>query len=162
MTELLDRITADVKAAMKARKTERLTTLRMLVSELKNAGIEKKGKKELTEEVASPAEYLSESEVAAILQRYLKQRREAMEAYRQGGRGELVAKEQAEIEIVASYLPRRLEAGELDVLVRQAIVETGAESPAQMGQVMKAVMGRVAGRADGKAVSEAVKRLLSS
>jgi len=162
MTELHDRILADVKVAMKARETARLTTLRMLISELKNAGIEKKGKKELTEEVASPAEYLSEGEVTAILQRYLKQRREAMEAYRQGGREELVAKEQAEIEIVEAYLPRRLEAGELDVLVRQAIAETGADSPAQMGKVMKAVMARVAGRADGKAVSEAVKRLLSS
>ncbi len=162
MTELLDRITADVKAAMKARETARLATLRMLVSELKNAGIEKKGKKELTEEVASPAEYLSDGEVTGILQRYLKQRREAMEAYRQGGRDELVAREEAEIEIVQAYLPRRLEAGELEVLVRQAIAETGAESAAQMGQVMKAVMARVAGRADGKAVSETVKRLLSS
>ena len=160
MSELVQRIESDLKDAMRARDKARLSTLRTLISDLKNAGIEKKGKEGLKEEVASPADYLSEEEAQKVLQGALKRRREAAEQYESGGRSDLVDKEQAEAAVIQEFLPKALEAAELESIVRAAIEESGASSMKEMGAVMKAAMPKVAGRADGKAVSAAVKKLL--
>ena len=138
----------------------KVSTLRMLVADLKNAGIEKKGKEGLTEEVSSPSDYLDKAEVQKILQSALKRRRESMEQYQAGNRQDLADKEQAEAAIIEGYLPKAMDPAELESLVKAAIEEVGADSPAQMGAVMKAVMPKLAGRADGKAVSAMVNKLL--
>lgn len=161
MSGLARRIADDVKAAMRARDGLRLGTLRMLLADLKNAGIEKKGREGLTAAVDSPAAHLSEEEAVRVLQTARKRRSEAAEQYRQGGRPELAAKEEAEAVLIGEYLPQALDPAELEALVQAAIERTGASSLAGLGMVMKAVMPEVAGRADGKTVSAAVKRLLA-
>lgn len=161
MSAFIERLESDLKTAMRSRDSEKVSTLRMLMADLKNAGIEKKGREELTEEVSSPAAYLSESECVKVLQSALKKRRESAEQYHSGNRPELAAKEEAEAVVIQEYLPKGLDEAELEALVRAAIAECGAQSPAEMGAVMKAVMPKVAGRADGKAVSATVKKLLS-
>ena len=161
MGEVVSRVEEDIKTAMRAREADRLCTLRMVLSEMKNAGIEKKGREGLTGEVASPADYLDDAETIKVLQGAVKRRKEAAELFEAGDRPELAAKEKAEAVIIGAYLPAGLGETELETLVSAAIAEVGAESPAQMGAVMKAVMPKIAGRADGKAVSAVVKRLLS-
>lgn len=161
MSEWNDRIAADLKEAMRAREKDRVATLRMIISDLKNAGIEKKGREGFTEEVDSPAEYLTDQECQQVLRSALKRRKEAIEQYEAGNRLDLVEKEQREADIIKNYLPRPLDAAELEALVEEAIAEIGANSAAQMGQVMKVLMPKVDGRADGKAVSAAVKQKLT-
>jgi hypothetical protein len=97
----------------------------------------------------------------AILSTIAKQRNESIEMYKKGGRDDLVAKETAELAIVQSYLPKQLSDDELAKCVAEAIAETGAKGPADMGKVMKALMPKTQGRADGKKVSELVKNKLS-
>jgi uncharacterized protein YqeY len=99
---------------------------------------------------------LSDDEVAKVLAREVKTRRESVEAYAGAGRDDSAAREQAEIEILARYLPEQLTADELSALVAQAIDESGAASARDMGRVMSALMPKVGGRAEGKAVSAAV------
>ncbi|MBP2684285.1 MAG: hypothetical protein H6Q79_2324, partial [Deltaproteobacteria bacterium] len=91
----------------------------------------------------------------------VKQRRESIEAFLQGNRPELADKERAEIAVLERYLPKALSPQEIEALVREAIAETGAKGPSDMGRLMKAVMPKTAGRADGKAVNETVRRLLA-
>lgn len=146
--ELLDRIQSDVKDAMRARDTDRTTSLRMFVAALQN---ESKSKlRDLT-----PAEEL------AILTREKKKRVEAAELYDQGGAADKAAAEREQIAMLDAYLPQQLTADELDAMIQEAIAETGASGPAGMGLVMKALKDKTAGRADGKAVSEAVKAALA-
>lgn len=161
MAETTDRIQADIKDAMRQRQRERLDALRMAMSDLKNAGIEKKGRLGLSAEVANPADHLDEAETIQVLQKLLKRRREAAEQFRAGGREDLASNELAEAAVIEHYLPRALDAAALEALVRAAIAETGATTVKDMGAVVKAVMARASGRADGKSVSEAVRRLLS-
>src|SRR5437660_362806 len=128
---------------MKSSERERATALRMVLSELQKAA--KEG---------------SDDELA-VLRRERKRRLEAAEQFREGGRSELADKEQSEAELISGYLPAELGDAELDALVREAIDETGASEPKDMGQVMKVVMGRVDGRADGKRVSARVREALA-
>ena len=143
------RIDQDLKQAMKAQETTRLATLRLLKSALRNAAIDKR------------QEQLADADVLPILSRQIKQRRESIDAYRQGGRADLVATEEAELAILLTYEPPQLNDQELQTLIDGAIAGTGAAGPADQGKVMKQLMGQVQGRADGKRVSQLVTATLS-
>lgn len=142
------RINDDLKGAMKAKDALRVDCLRLILATVKNREIEKRGE-------------LDDAEVLKVLGTLAKQRAESIDMYRQGGRTDLVAKEEAELAIVQAYLPQALTEAELSKLVAEAVAESGAAGPKDMGKVMKAIGPRVAGRADGKAVSEAVKARLA-
>ena len=146
---LRDRISDEMRAAMKAREQTRVSTLRMLMAAMKNTQVEK-------------GHELSDDEVVEVVAREAKRRRESMEAFEKGGRGELVEKEKAELAVLETYLPDQLSDDDLAGLVDEAIAETGASSPKEMGAVMKVVMGKVKGRADGTAVSAMVRARLGA
>ena len=145
---LLERLSEELKAAMLAKDTQRLSTLRLLKSAIGYAQIERK------------TETLPDAEVFAIIQKEVKKRREAVEQFEKGGRPELASKEKQEIPVLESFLPKPLSAEALEQLVRAAIQETGATGKKQMGQVIKAVQSKAAGRAEGKVISELVGKLL--
>lgn len=145
---LNEKIISDLTEAMKAKDAGRLSTLRMVKSNLMNRKIEKGG--ELTDE-----------EVSKALQSLVKQRRDSIEQYEKAGRTELAAKEAAEISHIEAYLPQGATQDEIVSAVDAAISETGASSIKDMGTVMKATMAKLAGKtADGKLVSETVKSKL--
>ena len=128
---------------MKAREKERVHALRLIVSELQKAEKDKG------------------ADEVQVLQRERKRRLEAAEAYRDGGRREQAEAEEREAEIIASYMPEQLSEDELHAIVGDAVAQSGAGSPQEMGKVMALVMPKVKGRADGKRVSAAVKEILS-
>jgi uncharacterized protein YqeY len=132
---------------MKAREKEKLGVLRMLQAAIKQAEID--GRKEL-----------DEAGVISVLSSYARKVKDQVSSYREAGREELLAVAQREQDLVASFLPSALSATELAGLVREAITETGATSPRDLGKVMKVIMPKVAGRADGAQVSATVKELL--
>ena len=148
------RLQDDIKLAMKARQKLRLNCLRMVKSKIQEKTVECRAKQGLDYK-------LTEEEVLAVVSGYAKQRRDSIEAYRQGGRAELLAKEEAELEIVSEYLPQQLTQAELVSIVTRAISDSGATSPKDMGTVMKLVVAGTQGRADGKVVSQLVRELLS-
>ena len=141
--QIADRIKADVTSAMKAGERNRVTALRLVLSELQKAAKEGDG------------------DELAVLRRERKRRREAEQAYRDAGREDLADGEAFEAAAIETYLPSELSDSELDALVTAAIAETGASSPRDMGQVIKHVMGAAGGRADGKRVSTKVKEALN-
>jgi uncharacterized protein len=140
---LLNQVQDDVKAAMKAGERERVHALRMVADALQKAEKDNGG------------------DAIEVLQRERKRRLEAAEAYRDGGRAEAADAEQREADLIASYLPEQLSDDELNAIVGDAVAESGASSPQEMGKVMAAVMPKVKGRADGKRVSAAVKEMLT-
>ena len=144
---LRERIANDMRDAMKAREQIRVATLRMLMAAVKNTEVEK-------------LHDLSDDEVLEVIAREAKRRRESIEAFDKGGRTDLVEKETAELGVLESYLPEKLSDDELGALVDQAVAETGASEPKQMGEVMKALMPKVRGRADGAQVSALVRSRL--
>lgn len=145
---LKERITSDMTAAMKAKETARLSTLRMVKAAVQNREIEKGGE-------------LSEEELTKTLQTLVKQRRDSVEQYEKAGRAELAEKERAEIAVIEDYLPQAASRAEIEQAVAAAMAETGASSLKEMGAVMKAAQARLAGRnADGRTVSEVVKAKL--
>lgn len=146
---LQDRLRAEVTAAMRSGEALRRDTLRMAVNAIYNA--EKRDRRAYADD-----------EVAVILAKEVKTRRESVEAFEKGGRPDLAAKEAAEIAILAEFLPQALAEGELAALVTQAIAETGATSPRDMGKVMGWLSPRTRGRADGKVLSGLVVRALAS
>ena len=139
---VLEQIQHDVKDAMRAREKERVHALRLIVSELQKAAKD------------------NGADEVEVLQRERKRRLEAAEAYRDGGRAELAESEEREAELIASYMPEQLSDEELGAIVGDAVAESGASSPKEMGKVMALVMPKVKGRADGKRVSAAVKEKL--
>jgi uncharacterized protein YqeY len=150
MTELKEKLRTDLTAAIKGRDELVTATLRMALTAIGN------------EEVAGKAaRELSDAEVVQVLTREAKKRREAAEAFANGGRPEQAERERAEGEVLARYLPAQLSDEELAALVEQAIAETGAEGPKGMGLVMKALNPKIAGRAEGGRVAAAVKAALS-
>jgi len=157
---MLVQLTQDMKAAMRAREKDRLNTIRAIIAELKNSGIDKKGAKGLTEEVASPAEHLDENEILAVLRSMVKKRKESAEQYTEGNRPELAEREIAEVGVIEQYLPQALSADEVEALVKEAIAEADASGMQDMGKVMKSAQSKAAGRIDGKTLSECVRRLL--
>jgi len=146
---LEQQLSADIAVAMKARDTVKLGTFRMLKTALTNKSIEKGRALEPTEELQ-------------VVSALVKQRRDSIEQFTTGNRPELAAKEQAEIEVLETLLPPAASADDIDAAVEQAVTETGATGPKEMGKVMKAVMAALGGKSfDGKAVSDAVKARLS-
>ena len=145
-----DRVGADIAAAMKARDASRLSALRMLKAAVMNKGVEK-------------GRDLDDAEVLQVIASLVKQRRDSIEQFSTAGRTDLVEKETAELNVLQAYLPAAATAEEINAAVAEAIAETGATSPKDMGKVMKAVMPKLAGKnADGKAVNEAVRRTLGA
>lgn len=144
-----DQLTVDMKTAMKSRDKVRLSTIRLLRSELKNAEILK-------------GEALTEEELVGLIARELKKRRESIDLYAQNGRDDLVEKESREAEILESYLPEQLSEEEIGRLVDEAIAQTGAAGVNEMGKVMAVLMPKTKGRADGSLVSRTVKAKLGS
>ena len=145
---LKERITADMKAAMRASEKERLLTIRMVQAAIKQ--------REVDERVV-----LDDAQVIAVIEKMVKQRRESIAAFEQGGRADLAEKEQSEIALLQVYLPAQLSAAEIDALIKEAIASTGATSMKDMGKVMGAVKAKAAGRADMGAVSASIKAALS-
>jgi uncharacterized protein YqeY len=143
---LLERVQADVTAAMKGGDRERVGALRLVVSELQKAH---KGAD------------ASEDDEVAVLQRERKRRLESASAYRDAGRQDLAEGEEREAELIQGYLPEQMSDEELHAIVGDAVAETGASSPQEMGRVMSVVMPRVQGRADGKRVSALVREKLA-
>jgi uncharacterized protein YqeY len=141
--QIADRIKGDVTSAMKAGERDRVSALRLVLSELQKA--QKDG----------------EQDELAVLRRERKRRREAETAYRDAGRDDLAAGEAFEAEAIEAYLPAELTDEELDALVAQAIQETGASTPRDMGRAIKHVMAAAGGRADGRRVSTKVKEALN-
>jgi uncharacterized protein len=138
-----DRVKQDVVSAMKGGDKDRVQALRLVLSELQKAAKEGDG------------------DETAVLRRERKRRQESARAFREGGREELAAAEEAEAEIIGTYLPQELSDEQLDSIVAEAIAETGAVEMKQMGTAMKAAMAKVAGRADGSRVSAKVKQALA-
>jgi uncharacterized protein YqeY len=151
MAELKDRLQSDLTAAMKGRDELRASTLRMALTAIR------------TEEVAGKsARELDDAEVVTVLTREAKKRREAAEAFDDGGRPDRADRERAEGEVLAGYLPAQLGDDELRDLVAAAIAQTGADGPRGMGQVMKVVTPQTAGRAEGGRVAAEVRRQLGA
>lgn len=145
---LLDRIQSDMVAAMKAKEEARLSALRMIKTALKKEEVDSMGP-------------LNEASEMKVMNTLLKQRREAAELFRKGGRDDMAAREEAEIGVIESYLPSAPSEQELEAAVAAALAETGATSQKQMGVVMKAAQAKLAGkRVDGRALSELVKQKL--
>ena len=148
---LAERLTQDLTAAMKAKDAARTSTLRMAKAAIMNKEIDKKGA-------------LDDGEAVKLLQGLVKQREDAADQFSKAGRGELAAKEQAEIAVLEAYLPAELSDHEIAAAVEKAVAETGAASPKDMGKVMKAAMAVLAAAGkpvDGKKVNEAARKRLS-
>jgi uncharacterized protein YqeY len=140
---LLEQVKDDVKTALKAGEKDRVHALRLIANELQKAAKE------------------NGADDVEVLQRERKRRLEAAEAYRDGDRTDLAEAEEREAEIIASYMPAQLSDDELGAIVGDAVAESGASSPQEMGKVMALVMPKVKGRADGKRVSTVVKEKLT-
>ena len=145
-TQLMD----DMKAAMKAKEEgkAKLAVIRMVRAAIKQAEID--GKKEL-----------DDNDIMALISKEVKMRRDSIDEFKKGNRDDLVAKNEAEIEVLMAYLPEQLSEAEVRALVEEAIAATGASTPKDMGKVMGALMPKVKGRADGKMVNAIVKELLA-
>ena len=144
----VDEIKSDMKEAMKAGDKEEVSTLRMIISSLNNAEIDKGGD-------------LDDEDVIDVLSKEAKQRRESIDAYREGGRDDRADKEERELELIQHYLPDQLSDEEAEQLVEEVIEETGAETKADMGRVMGQVMPEVKGRYEGSKIKEIVLEKLA-
>lgn len=147
MTTLKDRITEDMKAAMRAKETDRLSTVRLLLAAIKQ--------REVDERIT-----VDDAGVVAIVDKLIKQRKDSIAQFGQAGRQDLVDKESAELLVLEAYLPARLDAAEIERQVAALVAELAAAGPGDMGKVMGAAKQRFAGQADMGLVSAAVKRAL--
>jgi uncharacterized protein YqeY len=145
---LKERITEDMKAALRAGDKDRLSTIRMILAAVKQ--------REVDERIS-----LDDSQVLAVLEKMLKQRREAIAQFTAGGRADLVAKETAEVSLIQGYLPAQLTEAEVDALIAAAIRSSGAASLKDMGKVMAAVKPQAQGRTDMGALSSRIKQQLT-
>ena len=141
---LKDQITEDMKHAMKARESERLAAIRLLLAAIKQ--------REVDERIT-----LDDAAVAAVVDKLIKQRRDSIHQYEQAGREDLAAAERAEIEVLSPYLPAQMSADEVAAAVKAAIAQTGATGPADRGKVMGVLKPQLAGKTDLAAVSQQVK-----
>ncbi|HEU5296136.1 MAG TPA: GatB/YqeY domain-containing protein [Burkholderiaceae bacterium] len=145
---LKDRVTEDMKDAMRAKQADRLSTIRMLLAACKQ--------KEVDERVV-----LDDAAVIGIVDKLIKQRKDSVAAFAQAGRTDLVDKETAEIRVLEAYLPQRLDAAQVEAEVARLVAATGAAGPSDMGKVMAAAKAQLAGKADMGIVSAAVKKALA-
>jgi uncharacterized protein YqeY len=146
---LKDRITEDMKAAMRAGEKDRLATIRLVLSAVKQI--------EVDERIV-----LDEPRMLSVLEKMVKQRKESIAQFESGGRADLVAKESAELAVIQAYLPAQMTDAELDALIAEAIATTGATSVKDMGKVMGIVKGKAAGRADMAVVGARIKQKLGA
>lgn len=144
-----ERLTEELKEALKSKDELRVSVIRMIKASLKNKEIEKFGK-------------LTDDDILSVLSSMCKQQKESIEQFKLAGRMDLAEKEGKELKIIQSYMPVQLTPQELDNIIISTIKEAGASSPNDIGKVMKLLMPRVKGIADGKIVNERVKELLSS
>ncbi len=142
------RITADMKSAMKAGEKDRLRTVRLILADIQRREVDRR-------------EELDDTAVLAVIEKAVKQRRDSIEQFLQGGRKDLSAIEEAELEIIQTYLPEQLSEDELATLVDEVIEATGAENIRDMGKVMAAIKAKAAGKADMGAVGAMVKARLA-
>ena len=149
MASIKERLEEDIRSAMRARNRERLDTLRFLKSQIQL--VEKNGLKELDDDG-----------VTDVITKQAKDRRESIEMFGQGGRADLVEKEQAALVILQEYMPEQMDSASIEALARQVIGEVGATGPSDRGKVMGRIMPQVRGKADGSEVNAAVSRLLES
>lgn len=149
---LKTRLMDDVKAAMKGGDKERLQTLRLITSAIKQVEIDTRSAGERLE--------LDDAQVLSVLEKMLKQRRDSIQQFEAAARQDLADKEKSEVVVIEAYMPQRLSEAEVDDLVRATIAETGATGPKDMGKVMAAMKAKAAGRADMTVVSARVKALL--
>lgn len=143
-----ERLSDDLKKALKAGDRETLSVIRMIKAAVKNREIDK-------------GAALTDDDFNGVLMSLVRQRKESIEQFSKGGRQDLVEKETRELSVLQSYLPQQLSEEELKAVVKNAAEETGANDLKDMGRVMRLVMERVKGRADGRLVSELVKKVLS-
>jgi len=148
MSMLKDRITEDMKSAMRAKDAPRLSAIRLLMAALKQ--------REVDERIE-----LTDSDILSVIEKMLKQRRDSIEQFEKGARQDLAQKEQFEISVLTQYLPAALSAAEVDAAVSEAIAQSGAKGMADMGKVMGLLRPRLAGRADMGKISALVKSRLS-
>ncbi|GJE00595.1 GatB/YqeY domain-containing protein [Methylobacterium isbiliense] len=149
---LRERLTAEMKEAMKAGDKAKLATVRLIQAALKDRDIEARG---------LGKEPLAEDEILALLQKMIKQRNESAAVYEQGGRPELAAGERAEVAIIETFLPRQMDEAETRAAIQAAIAETGAAGPKEMGKVIAALKSQYAGRMDFAKASGLVKGMLA-
>lgn len=145
---LKERVTEDMKAAMRAKDAQRLSTIRLLLAACKQ--------REVDERIE-----LDDAAIVGLVDKLIKQRKDSIAAFTQGGRSDLAAKEGAEIRVLEAYLPQRMGADEVAAAVAAIIASVGAAGPGDMGKVMAAAKAQLAGKADMAAVSAAVKQALS-
>ena len=148
MSSLKTRVTDDMKAAMRAKDADRLSTIRMLLAACKQ--------REVDERIE-----LDDNAVIALVDKLIKQRKDSITAFEQGGRSDLAAKESAEVKVLEAYLPQRLSAEEVAAAITALVAELGASGPGDMGKVMAAAKAKLAGTADMGTVSAAVKQALN-
>ncbi|ERL05937.1 GatB/YqeY domain-containing protein [Mitsuokella sp. oral taxon 131] len=145
---LKDQLTADMKTAMKVHDKDRLAVIRMVRGAIRQA------------EIDGGHKALGDEEVIAVISKEVKMRRDSVEAFEKGGRSDLVAQTKKEIDVLMAYLPKQLTEDEVRALVKEAVEQTGAKTPKEMGKVMGVLMPKVKGRADGKLVNALVKSML--
>lgn len=143
-----EKITSDLKEAMKAKDEMRLSCLRLLKTSIKNKQVEK-------------GEKLKDSDIEALISSAIRKGQEAAKEFTKGNREDLAAKEEAEIKILYGYLPEQLTTVEIENIIKEIIAELEISSPKDLGKLMKAAMARMAGKAQGKEVNEIARRLLS-
>ena len=146
---ILEKLDNEIKTALKARDEARLATVRLIKSQVKNKEIE----------LIHP---LSEAEFLAVLSTMVKQRRESIDQFSKAGRTDLVVKEEIELKVIESFLPQQLTDAEVDAFIAQAVAESKAAGPKDMGAVMKLLKDKTAGRVDGRVLSDKVKAKLAS
>jgi uncharacterized protein YqeY len=145
---LKERISEDMKSAMRAREADRLSAIRMLLAAIKQ--------REVDERIV-----LDDTQIAAVVERLAKQRRDSISQFEAGGRTDLAEREKFELSVLLSYLPEQADATEIATVIDEAVVACAASGPQDMGRVMTAVRGKLAGRADMAAVSAQVKARLA-
>ncbi len=145
---LKEKITEDMKAAMRAKESERLATIRLLTAAIKQ--------REVDERIE-----LNDEQVLSVLEKMIKQRKDSITQFEAGGRQDLADKEKAELIVLSAYMPAQLGEAEVQAEVQAAVAQTGAAGPQDMGKVMGVLKGKLAGRADMTAVSAIVKATLS-
>ncbi|HEV2851222.1 MAG TPA: GatB/YqeY domain-containing protein [Thermoanaerobaculia bacterium] len=143
------RIEADVKTAMKSGEKEKLSTLRMLLTEIKNERIRRKG------------EEVDEAGFISLVRKAIKQREDSISQYRQGGREELAAKEEAEMKLLEAYLPAQVDEGQIRAAVEELVASRGLSGPAAIGPIMKEMLARFGSSADGATINRIARETLA-
>ncbi len=145
---LTSKIQADMRAAMKSKNADLVSTIRLLLAAIKQQEIDKR-------------EQLTDSDVLTIVEKLVKQRRESIQIYTEAGRNDLASKESAELEILTTYLPKQLSDEEVELIIQETLSSLDAREPKDMGKVMAALKTQLSGKADLSRVSTRVRELLS-